>query len=98
MPWKNAEQIVRQPFFSASVMWGSVKRRGVDFALHQRIETIARAVRRPAQLDHFARQEAFQHVQRDIMRAEIERHADQCCWRAAAAYRPANPARTTMAE
>ena len=97
MPWKKAEQI--EP---AALLLGErdvrLGQRGrLDLALHQRCEPVARAVRRAAQLDLLARQEAFQHMQREIMRAEIERHADACGWRAAAACRPANPARTTMA-
>ena len=48
----------------------------LDLAAHQRIEPIARAVRGAAQLDHLARQESFQHVQGDVVGAEIERHAD----------------------
>ena len=43
---------------------------------HQRIEAIARAVGCAAQLDHVARHETFEHVQRDVMGAEIKRHAD----------------------
>ena len=53
------------------------ERGGVDFSSpHERVEPVARAVGGAAELDHVARQEALQHVQRDIVGAEIERHAD----------------------
>jgi hypothetical protein len=44
--------------------------------LHEQIEAGARAVRHAANHDLVTRQKSFEHVQREIMRAEIERHAD----------------------
>ena len=69
--------MVRQPSLlgERDVRFG--QRGGFDLAVQQCIEPIARAVRGPANLDHLARHEAFQHVQRDVVRAEIERQPDQ---------------------
>jgi hypothetical protein len=49
---------------------------GFDLATHQQIEPVGRAVRHAAELDLVARNEALQHLQRQVMRSEEERHAD----------------------
>ncbi|MPZ41115.1 MAG: hypothetical protein GEU95_24330 [Rhizobiales bacterium] len=49
----------------------------VDLTLHHQVEAIARAVGCAAHIDQLARYEAFQEVQREVMRAGIERHADR---------------------
>ncbi len=49
---------------------------GVELALHQRGEPVARAVGRAAEFYLLAAQKTFEHVQRDVVGAEIERHAD----------------------
>ena len=45
--------------------------------VHEQIEAVGRAVRHAAELDLVARNEAFQHLQGQIVGAEEERHADQ---------------------
>ena len=56
---------------------GLGQRRGFDLSTHHRIIAIARARRRRNDLDEVARQEAAEKMQREIMRAGIEGHADR---------------------
>ena len=49
---------------------------GLDLALHHGFETVPRAVGGATDVYQLARDKPFQHVQSEIMRAEIERHPD----------------------
>ena len=68
---------MRQPSFSASEMCGSVSVVACDLAGQQRLEAEVGPGRRAAQLHHVARHEALEQMQRDIVGAEVERHADR---------------------
>ena len=76
MPWKKAEQTVRQPFFSASVMCGSVSVTASTSPFSRAASRYREPFGARAELDLVAPHEALQHVQRDVVRAEIERHTD----------------------
>ena len=77
MPW-----IERRADHPAALLLGErdvgLGQRGrLDLALHHQVEAVARAVRRAADIDLVARQEAFQQMQREVVRAGVERHADR---------------------
>ena len=76
MPWWKAEMTTRQPILlgQRDIRFGQGRR--FDRLIHEHLEAVIGAVRHAADLDQLARHEAFQHLQRKIVRAAIKRDAD----------------------
>ena len=68
---------MRQPSFSASEICGSVRVTACTSPASSAWSAQIRGRRRAAQLHHLARQEAAEQMQRHIVGAEVERHADR---------------------